>query len=119
MFLYFQCFIPISIYQIDLITWNKIIKRQVIEGNTKGAFLTYQQMQQTGIFTPDNFTFPVLLKAASNLSNPRLGLALHAQIAKTPFDNHMLVQTSLLNMYSSFQILDVYVSVTSQILTAK
>lgn len=104
--LHLQSSVPPSPDQIDLRTWNKIIKRQVIEGNTKGAFLTYQQMQQTGIFTPDNFTFPVLLKAASNLSNPRLGLALHAQIAKTPFDNHMLVQTSLLNMYSSIQRTD-------------
>ncbi|KAD4586548.1 hypothetical protein E3N88_24149 [Mikania micrantha] len=94
-----QCSVPpFPFDQIDLKTWNKIIKRQAIEGNTKGAFQSYQQMQES--FTPDNFTYPVLLKAVSNLSDRRLGLALHAQIAKTPFRNHMLVQTSLLNMYS-------------------
>ncbi|XP_024978438.1 pentatricopeptide repeat-containing protein At2g44880-like [Cynara cardunculus var. scolymus] len=63
-------------------------------------------MQETGTVVPDNFTFPVLLKAVSNLSYGRIGLALHAQIVKTGFDNHLLVQTSLLNMYSSVQRID-------------
>ncbi|KAI3784588.1 hypothetical protein L1987_43690 [Smallanthus sonchifolius] len=99
MALHLQCSVPPSHDQIDLKTWNKIIKKQVVEGNTKGAFHSYQQMQQS--FTPDNFTYPVLLKSVSNLSHRRIGLALHGQIAKTPFHNHMLVQTSLLNMYSS------------------
>ncbi|KAI3725895.1 hypothetical protein L1987_65691 [Smallanthus sonchifolius] len=99
MALHLQCSVPPSLDQIDLKTWNKIIKKQVVEGNTKGAFHSYQQMQQS--LTPDNFTYPVLLKSVSNLSHRRVGLALHGQIAKTPFHNHMLVQTSLLNMYSS------------------
>ncbi|KAL8231676.1 hypothetical protein R6Q57_001454 [Mikania cordata] len=100
-----QCSVPPSPFdQIDLKTWNKIIKRQAIEGNTKGAFQSYQQMQES--FTPDNFTYPMLLKAVSNLFDRRLGLALHAQIAKTPFRNHMLVQTSLLNMYSFAKEID-------------
>ncbi|KAK1432640.1 hypothetical protein QVD17_09538 [Tagetes erecta] len=96
-----QCSVQPSLDQIDLKTWNKIIKRQVVEGNTKGAFHSYQQMQQS--FTPDNFTYPVLLKSVSNRSHRRIGLALHGQIAKTPFHNHLLVQTSLLNMYSSVE----------------
>ncbi|KAK9067402.1 hypothetical protein SSX86_014730 [Deinandra increscens subsp. villosa] len=91
-----SCSVPLPADHIDLKTWNKIIKRQAAQGNTKEAFHSYLQMQQT--FTPDNFTFPVLLKTVSDL---RIGLALHCQIAKTPFRNHMLVQTSLLNMYSS------------------
>ncbi|XP_071712868.1 pentatricopeptide repeat-containing protein At3g29230-like [Rutidosis leptorrhynchoides] len=94
MALHLQC----SVDPIDLKTWNKIIKKQVIDGDTKSAFHSYQQLQQS--FTPDNFTYPVLLKA---VSCPRIGLALHAQIAKSPFHNHMLVQTCLLNMYSSIK----------------
>ncbi|KAJ0753454.1 putative tetratricopeptide-like helical domain superfamily [Helianthus annuus] len=96
-----QSSVPPSPNQIDLKTWNKIIKRQVVQGNTKGAFHSYQQMQQS--HTPDNFTYPVLLKAVSNHSYRHIALTLHAQIAKTPFHNHMLVQTSLLNMYSSLK----------------
>lgn len=72
-----------SVDQIDLGMWNKIIGRQVIKGDIKGAFHSY----------------PVLLKA---VSYPQIGLAIHAQIAKTPIGTHMLVQTSLLNIYSSF-----------------
>ncbi|XP_076898761.1 pentatricopeptide repeat-containing protein At3g29230-like [Bidens hawaiensis] len=97
MALYLQCSVPPS--SLDLKTWNKIIKKQVAEGNTKEAFHSYQQMQQS--FIPDNFTYPVLLKAVSNHSNLQTGLTLHGQIAKTPFHSHMLVQTSLLNMYAS------------------
>nr|XP_043615759.1 pentatricopeptide repeat-containing protein At2g44880-like [Erigeron canadensis] len=99
MAIHLQCSVSCSADQVDLKTWNKIIKRQVTEGNIKSAFQSYQQMRQK--FTPDNFTYPVLLKAVSNLSYHRIGLALHGQIAKTQFENHMLVQTSLLNMYSS------------------
>ncbi|KVH92284.1 Pentatricopeptide repeat-containing protein [Cynara cardunculus var. scolymus] len=100
MALHLQCSV------LDQRAWNKIIKKQVVEGNTKEAFLTYRCMQETGTVVPDNFTFPVLLKAVSNLSYGRIGLALHAQIVKTGFDNHLLVQTSLLNMYSSVQRID-------------
>ncbi|KAI3669463.1 hypothetical protein L6452_40699 [Arctium lappa] len=100
MALHLQCSV------LDQRTWNKIIKKQMVEGNTKEAFLTYRRMQETGTAVPDNFTYPVLLKAVSNLSYGRIGLALHAQIAKTGFDNHLLVQTSLLNMYSSVRRID-------------
>ncbi|PRQ26876.1 putative tetratricopeptide-like helical domain-containing protein [Rosa chinensis] len=87
----------------DLQKWNNIIKAQVLEGNAGQAIRSYVKMQRLGLFA-DNYTFPVLLKAAGNASYLGIGLALHGQILKTGFCDHLFVQTALLKMYSSLGI---------------
>ncbi|KAL3500296.1 hypothetical protein ACH5RR_039389 [Cinchona calisaya] len=82
-------------------SWNKIIKKQVLEGSQKKALLTFLHMQEIGHFA-DNFSYPILLKATAALSLERVGSALHGQIIKTGFFNHSFVQTALLNLYSNF-----------------
>lgn len=97
------CCVPTS-PDLPLPGWNKIIKKQVLSGNPKRAILTFKHMHEcTTQLSADNFTYPLLLKAVSALSLPTLGSALHAQILKSGFHAHPFVQTSLLNMYSSFQ----------------
>ncbi|CDP07865.1 unnamed protein product [Coffea canephora] len=85
----------------SLQSWNKIIKKQELEGCHEKAILSFIHMQELGHFA-DNFTYPILLKAAANLSLDKLGLALHGQIIKNVFCNHSFVQTALVNLYSSF-----------------
>ncbi|KAF5461341.1 hypothetical protein F2P56_017449, partial [Juglans regia] len=81
-------------------SWNENIKKQVLKGHPKKAILTYLRMQELG-FHADNYTFPILLKAAGDLPSSRVGFALHGQTIKTVFCVHVFVQTALLNMYSS------------------
>lgn len=88
---------------LDLQRWNNVIKTQVLEGNAGHAIRSYVNMQRHGLFA-DNYTFPVLLKAAGNASYLGVGLALHGQAVKTGFCDHLFVQTALLNMYSSLGI---------------
>lgn len=71
-----------------------------MEGKPADAILAYIRMQELG-FSADNFTFPLLLKAASDLPSMITGAALHGQTTKTGYSNHAFVQTALINMYSS------------------
>ncbi|ONI32938.1 hypothetical protein PRUPE_1G395000 [Prunus persica] len=88
----------------DLQRWNKIIKAQVLKGNAEHAIQSYIDMQRLG-FCADNYTFPILLKAAGNASYLRIGVTLHGQTVKTGFCDHLFVQTALLKMYSSLGLL--------------
>ena len=45
-------------------------------GNAEQAILTFLKSQQLG-FHADNYTFPVLLKAAGKLYDSKFGFALH------------------------------------------
>ncbi|KAF9615907.1 hypothetical protein IFM89_027110 [Coptis chinensis] len=84
----------------DLRSWNKIIKHHVLEGNPDQAIRTYRNMLVDG-YIGDNYTFPVLLKAAARLSSSHIGSVLHGQIMKSRFWIHDFVQTALLNLYST------------------
>lgn len=86
-------------------SWNKIIKKQALDGNPEHALLSYKCMQEDGVFA-DNFTYPILLKSVTILSKLRVGLTLHGQTIKSGFSNHPFVGTALLNMYSSFGYID-------------
>ncbi|KAJ6743836.1 REPEAT-CONTAINING PROTEIN putative-RELATED [Salix viminalis] len=80
--------------------WNEIIKKNMLNGDAVQAMVTYVNVQEIG-FHADNFTFPILLKAAGRWSSPCIGLALHGQTIKAGFSSHVFVQTALLNMYRS------------------
>ncbi|KNA13559.1 hypothetical protein SOVF_115540 [Spinacia oleracea] len=86
----------------DMIGWNKAIQRQMHEGNVNLAFSVFIRMRESG-FHPDNFTFPLILKAAGRSSLFYLGCALHGQAIKSGYYNHLFVRTALLNMYSTFK----------------
>ncbi|XXG51805.1 hypothetical protein AAC387_Pa03g0296 [Persea americana] len=80
--------------------WNAIIKHQVLDDSPHQAILTYIKMLEAGA-SPDNYTFPILLKAATHLSSPHIGPSLHAHTIKTGFSIHVFVQTALIVMYSA------------------
>lgn len=89
----------------DQPSWNKLVKKQVLEGNAGQAIQSYIRMQELG-FSADNYTFPILLKAVGSASYPCTGFVLHGQTIKTGYCNHVYVQTALLDMYASFQLID-------------
>ncbi|KAJ8775392.1 hypothetical protein K2173_023157 [Erythroxylum novogranatense] len=81
--------------------WNESIKKRIHVGDPEGAILTYLNMQLLGIVA-DNYTYPLLLKAAGTCSTSCVGFALHAHTLKTGFAAHAFVQTALMNMYGTF-----------------
>ncbi|EEF46864.1 pentatricopeptide repeat-containing protein At2g45350, chloroplastic [Ricinus communis] len=80
--------------------WNEIIRKQMHMGNGAQAILTYLKVQELG-FHADNYTFPILLKAAGRICASKIGFALHGQTIKTGFCAHAFVQTALVNMYGN------------------
>ncbi|KAL5558242.1 hypothetical protein UlMin_034453 [Ulmus minor] len=90
----------------DQPSWNKLIKKQVLKGNTNQAIQSYINMQKLGFYA-DNFTFPILLKAVGRASFLCTGLQLHGQTLKTGFYDHVYVQTAVLNMYASLGLIEV------------
>ncbi|KAK9159953.1 hypothetical protein Syun_006294 [Stephania yunnanensis] len=56
-------------------------------------------MLTSGQHQPDNFTFPVVLKACSELSMLDMGMAVHCQVWIGGFQPDIYVQNSLISMY--------------------
>lgn len=90
---------------LETSNWNKLIKNKLLNGNAENAILTYVNMQELGVHA-DNYSFPLLLKAAGILSSSCIGLMLHGQTIKTGFCGHVYVQTALLKMYGSLRCID-------------
>ncbi|XP_042496137.1 pentatricopeptide repeat-containing protein At2g45350, chloroplastic-like [Macadamia integrifolia] len=92
-------------YSSDLRQWNLIIKHRVIAGDLEGAVLMFTKMQGSGVHG-DNYTFPLVLKAAAGLAISHVGFPLHGQIIKTGFSFHVFVQTAMLKFYSALGYMD-------------
>ncbi|KZV46461.1 pentatricopeptide repeat-containing protein-like [Dorcoceras hygrometricum] len=78
--------------------YNAIIRGYVKDMNSKEALFTFLEMLEKGV-DPDNFTYPILLKAITQLSAIGEGTQIHGQILKKGFVEDVLVQNSLINMY--------------------
>ncbi|RWV86238.1 hypothetical protein GW17_00051886, partial [Ensete ventricosum] len=78
--------------------FNTMIRGSVVHGDPQGALLFYPEMLRRDL-EPDNFTFPFLLKACSQLSALAQGLQIHGHAAKRGFQCDVFVQNSLINMY--------------------
>lgn len=83
----------------DVITWNSMITVYVKQGLSTDALQLYEEMIHEGII-PDEATFVSLLDACSNPTLLPEGKKLHDDLKVRGFDSHILVGTSLMNMYS-------------------
>ncbi|XP_073126196.1 pentatricopeptide repeat-containing protein At1g31920 [Henckelia pumila] len=78
--------------------YNAIIRGYVKDMNSEEALFTFLGMLEEGV-EPDNFTYPILLKAISRLLALEEGVQIHGQILKKGLVEDVLVQNSLINMY--------------------
>ncbi|XP_065018549.1 pentatricopeptide repeat-containing protein At1g31920-like isoform X2 [Musa acuminata AAA Group] len=78
--------------------FNTMIRGSLVHGDPQGALLFYPEMLRRDV-EPDNFTFPLVLKACSQLSALAQGLQIHGHAAKHGFQCDVFVQNSLINMY--------------------
>ncbi|MCL7036939.1 hypothetical protein MKW94_004130 [Papaver nudicaule] len=89
-----------------VVQWNNTIRASVNEGDPDKAFLLFRQMKQSG-FEPNFLTFPFIAKACGKLSNFKLAEAIHTHVVKSPFCYDIFVQTSMVDMYSKCDQLDI------------
>ncbi|XP_031495582.1 pentatricopeptide repeat-containing protein At5g08305 [Nymphaea colorata] len=80
--------------------WNAIIRGFSKSKAPIRAISLYTQMLVAGV-SPDNFTFPFVLKACARLLSPRLGEPVHVHVTKNGLELNIFIQNSLMHMYSS------------------
>ncbi|XP_021298154.1 pentatricopeptide repeat-containing protein At4g21300 [Herrania umbratica] len=88
-------------YRIDLgcvKRWNLMIRGLVRMGWFRFGLLFYFKMLGCGV-SPDNFTFPSVVKACSGLNNVRFGALIHEAILSMGFEVNVFVGSSLIHLY--------------------
>eukprot|EP00250_Pteridium_aquilinum_P016378 c23076_g1_i1 orf=375-3287(-) len=83
----------------DVITWNSMFAMYVKQGLSKDALQLYAEMLHERV-RPDEATFVSILDACTSPSLLLEGKKLHDDIKARGFDSHILVSTTLVNMYS-------------------
>ncbi|KAL1219491.1 Pentatricopeptide repeat-containing protein [Cardamine amara subsp. amara] len=81
--------------------WNTLFKGYVKNQLPYESFLLYKKMRDLGV-RPDEFTYPFVVKAISQLGFMSCGFALHAHVVKNGFDCLGIVATELVMMYMKF-----------------
>ncbi|XP_072981164.1 putative pentatricopeptide repeat-containing protein At3g05240 [Typha angustifolia] len=80
--------------------YNSIIRGISLSDEPEAALTMYRDMQRLGL-SPDNFTFPFVLKAIDKIRHPTFGCCVHARVAKTGYEADVYVCTTLIHMYIS------------------
>ncbi|KAF5181580.1 Pentatricopeptide repeat-containing protein, partial [Thalictrum thalictroides] len=88
---------------------NTLLKELVQSGQFIQALEYYTKHWNTSNFRPDNYTFPYILKASTQLKDPTLGLLIHNIAIKTGFGSNLFVSNSLILFYGKFGKLE-YIS---------
>ncbi|PIA26102.1 hypothetical protein AQUCO_04300005v1 [Aquilegia coerulea] len=93
----------------DTFAWNTII-RAYSHISPQEAFTLFLKMRKEGV-SPDNFTFPFVLKASASIQS---GRELHSLVLKLGFHSDIFVQNSLIHMYGSCELVDNSIKVFSE-----
>ncbi|EXB24037.1 hypothetical protein L484_006069 [Morus notabilis] len=83
----------------DLVSWNSLVGAYVAVGDGRNSLACLLDMQAFGM-TPDRVSMISALKACSIECFIRSGKEVHCQVLKCGFELDLMVQTSLLDMYS-------------------
>ncbi|KAF8412521.1 hypothetical protein HHK36_000489 [Tetracentron sinense] len=88
-------------YPPNTFMWNSMIRGYAHSPIPREAIFFYHQMLEKG-FSPNNYTYPFVLKACTQLMDLNLGLGIHGTIIKRGFEDcDVFIQTSLVSFYAS------------------
>ncbi|KAF8408156.1 hypothetical protein HHK36_007298 [Tetracentron sinense] len=88
-----------QIQESNVLLYNTLIRAYVQNSQPSQAFSTFFEMQKNGV-SPDNFTYPFLLKACSGQSSLPQVQMMHTHIEKFGFCSDIFVPNSLIDSYS-------------------
>lgn len=94
----YACSIFRHVEEPQAFLFNTMMRGHVKDGNWGQALILYFDMLKSGV-EPDNFTYPVLLKACARLSATEEGMQIHGHTFKLGLQGDLFVQNSLINMY--------------------
>ncbi|CAL9046375.1 putative pentatricopeptide repeat-containing protein At3g08820 [Musa acuminata AAA Group] len=89
----------------NIFHWNAMIRGLVSVDQTEDAVQFYATMRRWGP-SPDNFTFPFVLKACARLQFLEGGTKIHAHVIKTGHQVDVFVKTSLVSFYAKCGLLN-------------
>ncbi|CAK9160878.1 unnamed protein product [Ilex paraguariensis] len=89
----------------DAFIYNTIIRGYLQSQFTTSCILFYAQMLQDSV-TPNNFTFPPVIRACCVDNAVEEGKQVHAHVIKFGFGSDGFSQNNLIHMYVNFQCLD-------------
>ncbi|KAJ4968746.1 hypothetical protein NE237_015447 [Protea cynaroides] len=85
--------------QRNIVAWNSMIGAYNQYDRSNEALSLFEDMQYAG-FTPDETTLLSVLGACAHHGALSLGQGIHAYIEKTHIGTHVVIGTSLMNMYA-------------------
>ncbi|XP_030539459.1 pentatricopeptide repeat-containing protein At5g15300-like [Rhodamnia argentea] len=89
-----------QIAEPDLFMWNTVIRGAAQSLNPSSAVRLYSQMESR-LVKPDDFTFPVVLKACTRLSCVKMGFGIHGRIIKFGFETNTFVRNALIYFHGN------------------
>ncbi|XP_061355908.1 pentatricopeptide repeat-containing protein At2g22410, mitochondrial [Gastrolobium bilobum] len=87
--------------ELNVFSWNVTIRGYVEIGDLEGALLLYKRMLSYGMLKPDNYTYPLLLKACSCPSLNCAGLAILGHVLKFGLEFDIFVHNASITMLLS------------------
>ncbi|KAK0580431.1 hypothetical protein LWI29_001939 [Acer saccharum] len=100
----------------DLVSWNSMISGYHIVGDSVSSLMCFKEMQKHGM-RHDRFSVISSLGASSSERFLKSGKEIHCQVIKNSLEMDVMVQTSLIDMYSKCGIVDYAERVFSRILS--
>ncbi|CAN5964105.1 unnamed protein product [Sphagnum jensenii] len=85
--------------QLNILGWNKKLRKYVKDGQAQKAMQLFQQIQQEGM-SPDTFTFVQVINACAGLGALEEGRHVHEQIIQSGCESDVFVGNSLVDMYA-------------------
>ncbi|KAL8116260.1 hypothetical protein AgCh_022678 [Apium graveolens] len=82
----------------DVVSWTGIITT-FSERNPEEALFLFRQFCQEG-FSPDRYTYSIVLKACAGLVTERHASAVHSKVIKAGFDDDTILANSLIHAYA-------------------
>ncbi|XP_042504249.1 pentatricopeptide repeat-containing protein At3g29230-like isoform X2 [Macadamia integrifolia] len=91
-----------EIFDTEILLWNAMIRGYAYNGPHQKCIYMYNKMTDKGI-TPNNFTYPYVLKSCALMGLDREGKKVHCQILKWGYCRVYSVATWLLNFYMKIE----------------
>ncbi|CAK9155750.1 unnamed protein product [Ilex paraguariensis] len=89
----------------NVVLWNVMLVAYGQMGDLNESFWIFSQMQIEGL-TPNQYTYPSILRTCTSLGALDLGEQIHTQVIKTGFQPNVYVCSVLIDMYSKHGKLD-------------
>ncbi|WVZ79987.1 hypothetical protein U9M48_027507 [Paspalum notatum var. saurae] len=92
--------------QRNVFLWNVLIRAYARDGPRQEAITLYRAMLARGGVEPDNFTYPLVLKACAALLDLGAGREVHDRVARTRWAADVFVRAGLIDMYAKCGCVD-------------